>query len=124
MKHTEISVFDEKEEHIITMLENCGMNRSTAKILMCISIREEACSRDIEIMTGIKSSTVSVILKQLREDGFIKASKKQDENTKRIILYYSISGSMGDVLSKLAERKIKETNTYIEKIKKIKHKTG
>jgi|AGTN01.1.fsa_nt_gi Predicted transcriptional regulator len=120
MKHAEITVLDEKEEKYVTMLEEFGLSRSMAKIIICLAVHEDCTSREIEIATGIKSSTVSIILKKLREDKIVSGEKRAEKPQDRGIMHYSLSGSMDDVLAILEEKKRKETSAYIEKIRKIK----
>lgn len=120
MKHKEITVFDEKEEGYVTLLEKFGLSRSMAKIIICLMVHEECTSREIEVITGIKSSTVSIILKKLREDRIVTADKKAEKPGDRGVMHYSLSGDISNVLTLLEEKKRKETSLYIDKIKKIK----
>ncbi|MGA9138920.1 MAG: winged helix DNA-binding protein [Methanocella sp.] len=122
MKHAEITVLDEKEEEFVKLLEEFGLSRSMARIIVCLAVHDECTSREIEIVTGIKSSTVSIILKKLREDRIVKGEKKVDKPHDRGVMHYSLAGSMDDVLSILEEKKRKETSAYIDRIKKIKNR--
>ncbi len=122
MKHAEITVLDEKEEEFVKLLEEFGLSRSMARIIVCLAVHEESTSREIEIVTGIKSSTVSIILKKLREDRIVKGEKKVNKPHDRGVMHYSLNGSMDDVLGILEEKKRKETSAYIDRIKKIKNR--
>jgi predicted transcriptional regulator len=122
MKHAEITVLDEKEEEFVKLLEDFGLSRSMARIIICLAVHEECTSREIEIITGIKSSTVSIILKKLREDKIVRGEKKVEKPHERGVMHYSLAGNMNDVLAILEEKKRKETSAYIDKIKKIKNK--
>ena len=120
MKHTEITVLDEKEEKFVRMLEDFGLSRSMARIIICLAVHDDCTSRQIEIVTGIKSSTVSIILKKLREDRIVRGEKKVEKPNDRGVMHYSLNGSIDNILTILAEMKRKETSTYIDKIRKIK----
>jgi predicted transcriptional regulator len=122
MKHAEITVLDEKEEKFVRMLEEFGLSRSMARIIICLAVHDECTSREIEIVTGIKSSTVSIILKKLREDKIVKGEKKVEKPRDRGVMHYSLNGTMDDVLGILEEKKRKETSAYIDKIRKIKNR--
>ncbi len=122
MKHAEITVLDEKEEKFVRMLEDFGLSRSMARIIICLAVHDECTSREIEIVTGIKSSTVSIILKKLREDKIVRGEKKVEKPHDRGVMHYSLNGSMDDVLGILEEKKRKETSAYIDKIRKIKNR--
>lgn len=122
MKQSEITVLDESEEEYVRLLEDFGLSKSMAKIIICLALHEDCTSRQIEVITNIKSSTVSIILKKLREDKIIAGLKKAHAGHEREIMYYHLTGTMDDVLNILEERKKKETTNYIEKIKKIKNK--
>ena len=122
MKHAEITVLDEKEEQFVKLLEEFGLSRSMARIIVCLAVHDECTSREIEIVTGIKSSTVSIILKKLREDKIVRGEKKVEMPHDRGVMHYSLAGSMDDVLSILEEKKRKETTAYIDRIKKIKNR--
>jgi len=122
MKHAEITVLDEKEEKFVKMLEDFGLSRSMARIIICLAVHDDCTSREIEIITGIKSSTVSIILKKLREDKIVYGEKKVEKAHDRGVMHYSLNGSMDDVLGILEEKKRKETSAYIDKIRKIKNR--
>jgi predicted transcriptional regulator len=122
MKHAEITVLDEKEEKFVKMLEDFGLSRSMARIIICLAVHDDCTSREIEIVTGIKSSTVSIILKKLREDKIVRGEKKVEKPHDRGVMHYSLNGSMDDVLGILEEKKRKETSAYIDKIRKIKNR--
>jgi predicted transcriptional regulator len=122
MKHAEITVLDEKEEKFVKMLEDFGLSRSMARIIICLAVHDDCTSREIEIVTGIKSSTVSIILKKLREDKIVRGEKKVEKPHDRGVMHYSLNGSMDDVLGILEEKKRKETTAYIDKIRKIKNR--
>jgi predicted transcriptional regulator len=122
MKHAEITVLDEKEEEFVKLLEEFGLSRSMARIIVCLAVHDECTSREIEIVTGIKSSTVSIILKKLREDKIVRGEKKVDQPHDRGVMHYSLAGNMDNVLSILEEKKRKETSAYIDRIKKIKNR--
>jgi len=122
MKHAEITVLDEKEEEFVKLLEDFGLSKSMARIIVCLAVHDECTSREIEIITGIKSSTVSIILKKLREDKIVTAEKKIDRSHDRGVMHYSLAGSLDDVLGVLEEKKRKETSAYIDKIRKIKNR--
>ncbi|OPY26184.1 MAG: TFIIE alpha subunit [Methanocella sp. PtaU1.Bin125] len=91
-----------------------------ARIIVCLAVHDDCTSREIEIVTGIKSSTVSIILKKLREDRIVRGEKKAEKPHDRGVMHYTLAGSMDDVLSILEEKKKKETSAYIDRIKKIK----
>ncbi|MCD1295642.1 hypothetical protein CUJ83_11600 [Methanocella sp. CWC-04] len=120
MRRAEICVFDEQEEEFINLLANSGMNKAMAKILVCVALSKETSGRDIEIMTGIKSSTVSVMLKQLREQNLIIANKKNIDDGNRSVFYYSLAGTFEDTIVRLEQKKLSETSKYMDQIKKVK----
>lgn len=122
MREAEIIVLDEKDDEYVSVLENFGLSRSMAKIIICLALHHECTSRQIEIITGIKSSTVSIILKKLREEKIVTGAKKAEKDADREVMHYRLSGTMDHILAILEERKRKETSQYIEKIKKIKNK--
>ncbi len=122
MKHAEITVLDEKEEEFVRLLEEFGLSRSMARIIICLAVHDECTSREIEIITGIKSSTVSIILKKLREDRIVRGEKKIEKPHDRGVMHYSLSGDLDSVLGILEEKKRKETSAYIDRIKKIKNR--
>jgi predicted transcriptional regulator len=122
MKHAEITVLDEKEEKFVKMLEDFGLSRSMARIIICLAVHDDCTSREIEIVTGIKSSTVSIILKKLREDKIVYGEKKIEKTHDRGVMHYSLNGTMDNVLGILEEKKRKETSAYIDKIRKIKNR--
>lgn len=122
MKHAEITVLDEKEEEFVSLLEEFGLSRSMARIIICLAVHEECTSREIEIITGIKSSTVSIILKKLREERIVRGEKKAEKPQDRGVMHYSLSGSLDSTLVILEEKKHRETSAYIDKIKKIKNR--
>ena len=62
----------EKDEKIINLLTEAGLNKNIARVIVYLSKTEEAISRDIERSANLRQPEVSLAMKELKELGWVK----------------------------------------------------
>jgi len=113
MKTVEIAQIDESDMEYIDALAFIGMNKTKAKVLFSIYLLEQATQKDIEWYTNISISIISINLKSLIEDGYIKFETIHTHAKGRNVNYYSINTNMKDIVTDIKD-KYEEVKIEIE----------
>jgi DNA-binding Lrp family transcriptional regulator len=79
---------------------SAGFSDAAAKILVALSVNGETTQRDLERITGIKSSTVSLTVKRLVETGVINRRKIIGSGD-RSLLAVTLAAPLSDVAERI-----------------------
>ena len=119
---SEIYSFSKKEQEIINLMSVLGMNKHFSRVVVFLSRIKESTSRDIQNSIGLKQSEVSVILRSLRERGwltteFIQTTKRGRPTQKHKLKYHIGSIVKYIEADKMAE--IRDIKKIIARLKKL-----
>ncbi len=104
----------EKEERIVTLLAETGLNRNIAKVVVFLSKAGEAVSREIERAANLRQPEVSLAMKDLKEWGWVKERELKKKGKGRPLKSYKLTRDLKEIVAELIERK-REEITKIEK---------
>lgn len=113
VKEVSIDTMDEKDKKAIQTLQRLGYSHATAKILVYMSIKGKARSRDIEKSTGLRQPEVSIWVRQLMKAGVLSRSELHTPGKGRPTHRYALKKPMSKVLTDIG----KETETRIDVIR-------
>ena len=86
-----IQLFTEKEEEFVNLLIEIGTRRNVAKMLVYLANIKEATSREIERGTDLRQPEVSIAIKYLEEQGWIKSWKTPSDKKGRPVWNYALA---------------------------------
>ncbi len=104
----------EKDEKIVTLLSETGLNRNIAKVIVFLSKAGEAVSREIERAANLRQPEVSLAMKDLKEWGWVKERELKKKGKGRPLKSYKLTRDLKEIVSELIEKK-REEITKIEK---------
>ncbi len=117
-----VEELSEKEERIVSLLIETGLNRSIAKIVVFLSRAGEAVSRDIEKAAGLRQPEVSLAMKDLKEWGWIKERELKRTGKGRPMKSYKLTIDLKDIVAELIEKKRREVETlskHLDELEKL-----
>ncbi len=117
-----VEELSEKEERIVSLLIETGLNRSVAKIVVFLSRAGEAVSRDIEKAAGLRQPEVSLAMKDLKEWGWIKERELKRTGKGRPMKSYKLTIDLKDIVAELIEKKRREVETlskHLDELEKL-----
>jgi predicted transcriptional regulator len=119
MRTEEVQFFSDKEEEMADLLEQIGMKRTIARVLVFVLNVRETTSRDIERGTDLRQPEVSTGMRYLIDQGWVTSRDNNEAGKGRPVKIYSLAKSVDEIIGGIEARKKKETTTQIAAIKKI-----
>ena len=114
-----IQLFTEKEEEFVNLLIEIGTKRTIAKALVFLANIKEATSRDIERGTDLRQPEVSIAIKYLEEQGWIKRWKTPSDRKGRPVWNYALAVPVPTIMASIEKKKKIEANNQLALIKKM-----
>jgi predicted transcriptional regulator len=116
-----IQLFTEKEEEFVNLLIEIGTKRTIAKALMFLANIKEATSRDIERGTDLRQPEVSIAIRYLEDQGWIKSWKTPSDKKGRPVWNYALAVPVPEIMTSIKKQKKAEANTQLALIKKMRN---
>ena len=124
MKKIAIAILDYSELRYAGLLEDAGLNRSTARVIVCLMVHNNITIRQIAMATEMTSASVTVAIRKLRELGMIQY--RENVSGKISERLYSLIGDWKCILTLIEEHERKNVSGYVEKsgeiLREIKNK--
>jgi predicted transcriptional regulator len=114
-----IQLFTEKEEEFVNLLIEIGTRKNVAKMLVYLTNIKEATSREIERGTDLRQPEVSMALKYLANQGWVKSLEKQSIKKGRPLQKYALAIPVKEIMARIEMQKKNEANNQLALIKKM-----
>ena len=111
-----------KDEAIINHLVNTGMSKNMAKTIVVLADGKETISVTIEGITALRQPEVSIVMQDLRVKKWVKKRDIKKEGKGRPVHAYKLAMPFAKIIEaveKEEEKKVKEIQTNIDKLKKL-----
>lgn len=95
----------EREEKVVKLLSETGLNKNIAKVAVFLSKAGEAISRDIERAANLRQPEVSLVMKELKEWGWVKERELKKKGKGRPLKSYKLTLDLKEIVSELVEKK-------------------
>jgi len=112
----------EKDEKIVKLLAETGLNKNIAKVIVFLSKAGEAISRDIERAANLRQPEVSLAMKELKEWGWVKERELKKKGKGRPLKSYKLTMDLKEIARELIEKKrevIKRIEKDLEELEKL-----
>jgi predicted transcriptional regulator len=117
---TNVFFFTEKEEEFVNLLIEIGTGKNVAKMLVFLANTPEATSRDLERGTDMRQPEVSIAVKYLTDQGWIKSREVPSEKKGRPMRNYSLAVPVKEIIAVIEKAKKNEANNQLALVKKMK----
>jgi predicted transcriptional regulator len=114
----------EKDEKIVKLLSETGLNRNIAKVVVFLSKTGEAISRDIERAANLRQPEVSLAMKELKEWGWVKERELKKKGKGRPLKSYKLTLDLKDIVSELVEKKREEIKRIEKDLEELEELVG
>ena len=116
---TNVFFFTEKEEEFVNLLIEIGTNKNVAKMLVFLANTPKATSRDLERGMDMRQPEVSIAIKYLTDQGWIKSRDVPSEKKGRPMRDYSLAVPVKEIIAVIEKSKKNEANNQLELLRKI-----
>jgi predicted transcriptional regulator len=119
MRQENVMYFTEKEEEFANLLIEIGTKRDVAKVLVFLANTPEATSRAIERGTDLRQPEVSIAMKFLMDQGWIKNRESPSEKKGRPMKVYELAKPITVIVDYIEKEKKNEANNQLALIRKL-----
>ena len=119
MRKEKVMYFTEKEEEFANLLIEIGTKRNVAKVLVFLANTPEATSRAIERGTDLRQPEVSIAMKFLMDQGWIKNRESPSEKKGRPMKVYELAKPITVIVDYIEKEKKNEANNQLQMIQKL-----
>jgi len=119
MRQEIVMYFTEKEERFANLLIEIGMKRDVARVLVFLTVTPIATSRAIERGTDLRQPEVSIAMRYLMEQGWIKSRESKAESKGRPVKIYELAKPITEIMDGIEKAKKKEANHQLQMIQKL-----
>ena len=119
MKQQSVSFFTDKEEEFVNLLIEIGIKKCVANMIVFLANTPEATSREIERGTDMRQPEVSMAIKYLIRQGWIKSREIPSEHKGRPRKIYSLAVTIKVIVTTIEKEKKDEAIRRLALVKKI-----
>jgi predicted transcriptional regulator len=123
MKTIKMKQLDEKDQEIAEALISLGMGRNTALTLAYMQNANSATSIELERSARLRQPEVSMVMRQLKENDWIKESEEKKKPGKgRPNKIYSLKVGFNDIIVQLEKQQrkaVEEARAKIERLREL-----
>ena len=119
MRQEKVQYFTEKEEEFANLLIEIGTKKNVAKVLVFLAGTPETTSRAIERGTDMRQPEVSVAMKHLMDQGWIRNRERSCENKGRPMKVYELTKPITVIIDCIEKKKKNEANNQLALVRKL-----
>jgi predicted transcriptional regulator len=119
MKPQHVMYFTEKEREFVALLIDIGTRKNVAQVLVFLANVPKATSRDIERGTDLRQPEVSLAMRYLIGQDWIKTAERKAEGKGRPVKIYSLSKSIDKIMNSIEKEKKEQAKQQIARVQKL-----
>ncbi len=119
MRSENVLFFTEKEAEFANLLIEIGTKRNVAKVLVFLASTTEATSRAIERGTDLRQPEVSIAMRYLLDQSWIRSRESKAESKGRPVKIYELAKPIAEIMDSIEREKKREANNQLALVKKL-----
>ncbi|MHA2281208.1 MAG: ArsR family transcriptional regulator [Promethearchaeota archaeon] len=112
--------FNPKEREIMDLMISLGVSRNVSKVTMFLSKSGEAQSKNIENAVDLRQSEVSIVIKRLKDSGWVLSKSIRKPGKGRPTQLYKLRYSLRRIIKEIEANKLKEIDSIKKEIGQLK----
>src|SRR5208283_6148180 len=109
MRQESVQYFTDKEEEFANLLTMIGMKKNVAQVLVFLAATQEASSREIERGTDLRQPEISLAMKYLLNQGWVKRRDNTSKNKGRPTKVYELAKTITVIMDSIEKERKAET---------------
>ena len=112
--------FNTKEREIMDLMISLGVSKNVSKVTMFLSKSGEAQSKNIEGAVDLRQSEVSIVIKRLRDKGWVLSKSIRKPGKGRPTQMYKLRFSLRRIIKEIETAKLNEIDSIKKEIGQLK----
>jgi predicted transcriptional regulator len=121
MRQENVTYFTDKEEELSNLLIAIGIPRNIAKVLVFLANAPEATSRAIERGADMRQPEVSLAMRYLLEQGWVKSRDSAAESKGRPMKIYELSIPFSEIIDRIEKEKKNEAKDQLARVRQLRN---
>jgi predicted transcriptional regulator len=119
MRQETVTYFTEKDEEFANLLIKIGIQKNIAKVLVFLAKTPVATSRAIERGADMRQPEISMAMKYLMNQGWIRSCESSGESKGRPIKIYELAKPFNEIMDCIENEKKNEANNKLALVQKV-----
>jgi len=119
MRQETVTYFTEKEEEFANLLIKIGTRKNIAKVLVFLVKTPEATTLALERGTNMRQSEVSIAMRYLMDQAWIRSRESPSENKGRPMIIYTLAKSIDEIMDCIENEKKIEASNKLALVQKL-----
>ena len=119
LRQENVIYFTQKEEEFANLLIKIGTKKNIAKVLVFLAKTPEATSRAIERGTDMRQPEISMAMKYLMDQGWIRSRESSGECKGRPIKIYELAKPFNEIMDCIENEKKNEAKNNLALVQKL-----
>jgi predicted transcriptional regulator len=119
LRQENVIYFTQKEEDFANLLIKIGTKKNIAKVLVFLAKTPEATSRAIERGTDMRQPEISMAMKYLMDQGWVRSRESSGERKGRPIKIYELAKPFNEIMDCIENEKKNEANNNLALVQKL-----
>ncbi|MCX6688628.1 MAG: ArsR family transcriptional regulator [Methanoregula sp.] len=121
MRQENVTYFTDKEEELSNLLIAIGIPRNIAKVLVFLANAPEATSRAIERGADMRQPEVSLAMRYLMEQWWIKSRDSSAESKGRPMKIYELAIPFSEIINRIENEKKNEAKDQLARVRQLRN---
>jgi predicted transcriptional regulator len=121
MRQENVTYFTDKEEEISNLLIAIGTPRNISKVLVFLANSPEATSRAIERGADMRQPEVSLAMRYLMEQGWVKSRDSSAETKGRPMKIYELAIPFSEIIDRIESAKKSEAKDQLARVRQLRN---
>lgn len=119
MRLETVTYFTEKEEEFVNLLIKIGTKKNIAKVLVFLAKTPEATTLVLERGTDMRQPEVSIAMRYLMDQGWIRSRESSGESKGRPMKIYELIKPIPDIMDCIKNEKKNEASIQLALVQKL-----
>jgi predicted transcriptional regulator len=124
MRQENVAFFTDQEEEFASLLIRLGTKKNIAKALVFLVNAKETTSHALERGTDMRQPEVSLAMRYLAEQGWIKSRESESESKGRPMKIYQLAKPIHEIMDCIEKEKVNEANKQLALVRKLRDHLG
>jgi predicted transcriptional regulator len=120
IRNIAINLADENDLEFLQGLQNLGVNRNVAHLIIYLKNAKGVSSKDIEKAIGLRQPEVSIAIRTLRERYWVNENEVKKNGKGRPMKIYELGATIDEIINYYEAEKAKESTQTMVAIQRLK----
>jgi predicted transcriptional regulator len=120
MREGVAKVLDDDDHEFVDLLHSLGVQRNVAKVITYLAVAGESTSREIELGSDLRQPEVSIAMRTLRRENWVREWDIKGEGKGRPSKVYALNTPVDEIIRSIEDQKQKKSAEAMESVRKLK----